>query len=63
MVEIEFREGKRLVPGYLAAAMDSLETYRMTYEEAVREGNAQMQRDVFKRALDKTIIGHFKENR
>lgn len=60
MVELEFRDGKRLVPGYLAAAMDGLETYLMTYSEAVDEGNRQMQRNVFNREIDKHIIGHFR---
>ena len=63
MVEVEFRDGKRLVPEYLASAMDGLETYRMTYREAIEEGNRQMQRNVVNRAFDKTIIGHFRNNR
>jgi hypothetical protein len=63
MVEFEFRDGKRLVPGYLAAAMDGLETYLMTYKEAIAEANRQMQRNVFSRALDKAIIGHFRGSR
>lgn len=63
MVELEFRDGKRLVPEYLAAAMDGLETYLMTYKDAVAEGNRQMTRKVFTRELDKTIIGHFRGSR
>lgn len=63
MVEVEFRDGKRLVPGYLAAAMDGIETYRMTFREAVEEGNREMVRGVFRRGLDKAIIGHFRGNR
>lgn len=63
MVEVEFRDGKRLVPEYLASAMDGLETYRMTYREAILEGNRQMQRNAFTRQLDKHIIGHFRGQR
>lgn len=58
--ELEFRDGKRLVPGYLARAMVNLETYRYTYKDAVAEANKQMTRDVLNDKLDKHILGHFR---
>jgi hypothetical protein len=61
--ELEFRDGKRLVPGYLARAMTDLETYRFTYDEAVREANRVMQENVIGDALDKHIQGHFRSLR
>lgn len=39
LVELEFRDGKRWVPGYLANMMADLETYRYTYDEAVAAGS------------------------
>lgn len=61
--ELEFRDGKRLVPGHLARAMSGMETYRFTYDQAVREANEQMKRNVLNDALDNHIIGHFRNLR
>lgn len=58
--ELEFRDGKRLVPGYLARAMADLETYRFNYKEAVAEANKQMTRDAFNSKLDEHILSHFR---
>lgn len=58
--ELEFRDGKRLVPGYLARAMSGFETYRYPYKEAVAEANKQMTRDVLNDKLDNHILGHFR---
>lgn len=62
-VELEFRDGRRDVPQYLANAMDHLETYRYLYADAVKEANKRMGADVVSSALDKHILGHFRDHR
>ena len=37
--EIEFRDGKRVVPAYIANLLSGIETYRFTYEEAISMAN------------------------
>jgi hypothetical protein len=61
--ELEFRDGKRLVPEYLAAIMHGLETFRMTYEEAVVAANKRMQADFINARGDAVIKAHFERNR
>lgn len=39
VVTLQFRDGERDVPGHLARMMSSIETYRLTYEQAVDEAN------------------------
>lgn len=50
MAQVEFRTGIREVPDHLAALMRSLETWRMTYEEAVQNSNWKMAADVANKA-------------
>lgn len=63
MVEIEFRDGKRLVFGYLASMMDGLETHRMTYEVAVQAANRRVQSDFLNAKQDDVLAAHFREHR
>lgn len=62
-IELEFRDGKRWVPLYLANHMEHLETYQLLYADAVDEANRQMTRDVVSGAFDSVIFAHFKEHR
>jgi len=39
MREVEFRDGVRLVPAYVADILAAYETYQMTYEEAMKKMN------------------------
>jgi hypothetical protein len=57
-VEVEFRDGKREIPDYQAEMMRGLETFRMTYEEAVRAANQQLTRNHLNRVEDETVRGH-----
>lgn len=61
--ELEFRDGRRYVPKYLALAMDHLETYRYRYADAVDEANKRMMGDVVSTAFDKHIESHFRRMR
>lgn len=61
--EIEFRDGKRLVPEYLGAIMSGLETHRMTYEEAVQAANQRMEADHLNAKRDEILAAHFRELR
>lgn len=61
--EIEFRDGKRLVPDYLGAIMAGLETHRLTYEEAILRANKRMEADFVNAQRDHVLAAHFREHR
>lgn len=42
---LEFREGKRMVPVYLYPTMKTLDTIRMTYDEALAATNRRLESD------------------
>ena len=63
LVELEFRDGKRWVPGYLANMMGDLETYRYTYDEAVAAANEAAVSGHIGVKLDGVIDAHFKRMR
>ena len=60
-IEIEFRDGKRLVPEHLGAIMHGLETHRLTYEEAIAAANRRMEADFLNAQQDKVLAAHFRE--
>lgn len=49
MQEIEFRDGRRAVPDHVADFLMQYETYRYSYDDAMR----LMNEDFLKRRLDK----------
>jgi len=59
MAEVEFRDAVREVPDHLADLMAGLDTYRMTYDEAVKEVNRLLQRRPVEKAFDDVIKAHF----
>jgi hypothetical protein len=61
--EIEFRDGMRLVPTYLAAIMEGLATHKMTYEDSVLAANKQMESNHLNAQRDKILAAHFRELR
>ena len=61
--EIEFRDGKRLVPDYLGVLMSGLQTHRMTYDEAVDTANKRMEADHLNAKRDEILAAHFRELR
>ena len=60
-VELEFRDGRRVVPNYLVAILSVLETFRMTYDEAIDEANRMMERDYISNALSKVRTDHLRD--
>lgn len=63
MVEIEFRDGKRLVFGYLASMMTGIDTHRMTYQAAVDAANRKQEADFLNAQQDNVLAAHFRELR
>lgn len=61
MRELEFRDGKRLVPDHLADMMGDLKTHTMTHDEAVEKANWQLASDHLNRVADGVVQGHFRD--
>lgn len=59
-MQLEFRDGNREVLDHLAVRMRGMETFRMTYEEALEQVNRKMQADFINKAADSFVDGHFK---
>ena len=55
MAKIEFRTGFREVPEHLAALMRNLETWTMTYEEAVAKTNWKLAADYANKVQDSIV--------
>jgi hypothetical protein len=62
-VELEFRDGKRTVPPYIASLLAGIETYRLTYDEAIAAANKKLESDFINAQQDKVLAAHFKEPR
>jgi hypothetical protein len=62
-VELEFRDGKRVVPDYIAALLAGIETFRLTYEEAIAEANKRAEADFINAQQDRILAAHFRELR
>jgi hypothetical protein len=58
MAQLEFRDGKREVPEHLALPMQRLETFRMTYEEALREVDRRRLADYVNGVADGIVSAH-----
>jgi hypothetical protein len=64
LVEMDFRDGTRWVPKYIAKKMEGIEeTALMTYEDAVHLADRMELEGFVKRAQEKLIAGHFRVNR
>lgn len=59
--EVEFRDGKRLVPTYLAVQMQGIETHRLTYEQAIDAANRKALSDNLNAQQDRVLAAHFRE--
>lgn len=60
-IEVEFRDGTRLVPEYLALIMNQIETHTMTYEEAITAANRQMEANHLNEAGADFVAAHFRK--
>lgn len=63
MVEVEFRDGFRLVPAHVADLLHKYQTWTMTYDEAVRKANTSMAADYANDAMSKIVSRHMNDNR
>jgi hypothetical protein len=64
MVEMEFRDGFRWVPRYIAMKMTDIEdTVILTYADALKVADRMELEGYVKRAQERLIAGHFRVNR
>lgn len=62
MSEVQFRDGKRDVAAHLAELMKPLDTYKMTYDQAVTEVNRKLMSDHLGQVQQKLISQHFRKD-
>ena len=64
-IEIEFRDGLRVVPNHVASLITiaEIDPVEYTYEEAVTISNDAMLRRTLNDAMQAQIGSHFRENR
>lgn len=60
LTELPFRDGKRWVLDHIADRMRGIETFRLTYEEALAESNKKSSRDYINAQGRDYISKHFK---
>lgn len=60
---LEFRDGFREVPDHLAALMTGIETFRLTYREALEKANNRQLADYLNKQQDVILRRHFEEKR
>lgn len=63
MATLEFRDGPKEVPEHLEPELRRLETFRMTYEEALRVADDQRLANYVNRQHDKIVAEHLREVR
>lgn len=61
--DIEFRDGHRTVPDYIAVLLTGIETHRLTYEEAILAGNRKAEADYLNAQQGRVLEAHFREYR
>ncbi len=62
-VLMQFRDGERQVPAYLAAIMSGIDTYRYTFDQAVELGNRNLEASFLNAQQDRVLAAHFRERR
>lgn len=60
-MKIQFRDGPREVPDHLGELMEHLDTFRLTYEDAIDKANAKLLADHLDKTLAKVVSQHFKD--
>jgi hypothetical protein len=61
MARVDFRDGPREVPEHLAELMEPLDTYKLTYDEAVKAANDKLLADHLDKTLSKMVSQHFND--
>lgn len=60
---MEFRDGPREVPDHLAFLLRGMDTYRLTYLEAIQKANDSLFKDWLNGKQGQILRRHFDENR
>ena len=63
MPEIKFRDGPRNVPPHVEELLANIDTYKLTYAEAMRQMNNRLMVDHLERAHTKFVADHFRSGR
>ena len=63
MAELEFRDGKREVPDHLIDLLRQIETFKMTYEEAVKAADELRMKQFLNTSMDGVLDTHFRTRR
>lgn len=58
-MEKTFRDGKREVPEHLAEMMAGMETFRLTFSEAIDEANRRQMGDYLNKSQTEAMRDHF----
>ena len=60
MSDVQFRDGKRSVPPHLEELMKQLDTYKLTYDQAVTEVNRKLMSDYLGQVQNRITSQHFR---
>lgn len=63
MKTVEFRDGDKQVPDHVAWLLRNLDTYLMSYEEAIRKAETQLLRERLNNAQQRLVDAHFRQHR
>jgi len=63
LVNVEFRDGEKLVPHHVAVLMKGLDTHTMTYDQAIRAANQALMKNRLDQAQRDLVNTHFRVNR
>jgi len=61
MATVDFRDGPREVADHLAELMKDLDTYKLTFDEAVKRANDKLLADHLDKTLNKMVSQHFND--
>lgn len=61
MAEVQFRDEKREVPEHVRLLLLGIETYKLTYEQAIAEANDKLVRDRLNQVQADILRSHFRE--
>jgi hypothetical protein len=62
-MKVIFRDGERDVPDYVGMLLIGIDTFRLTYEEALRRMDAEIVGDYLRTQQSRIVTEHFKTNR
>lgn len=62
MPELRFRDGKRVIPEYMARLMSGIETKILTYSDALKAMNHKLENDHVERAMSRIVADHLAEH-